>query len=128
MSLRSPMGRVLGLGSAKNGTSHWWSQRMTALALIPLTLWFTYTLVSFDRLDYAGVIAWIHVPWNAIALSLLVVVLMYHSMLGVQVVVEDYVHTGWRKVTTITLLNFTHIVLGAAGVFSVLRIAFGDRP
>ncbi len=128
MSLRSPMSRVLGLGSARDGTSHWWSQRMTAVAMTPLTLWFAYSLVSAGSLSYAAVVGWIHTPWHAVLLSLLIATLVYHSMLGIQVVVEDYVHVKWLKVLSIMFLNFAHIVVGVIGVFAVLRIAFGDHP
>jgi succinate dehydrogenase / fumarate reductase membrane anchor subunit len=125
MSLRSPIGRVLGLGSAKEGVSHWWGQRVSAVALVILTLWFVSALLRLGDLGHATVIAWIAAPMNAVLLSLLVGTSVYHSQLGVQVVVEDYVSHHGAKVATLLLLNFLHIVLAALGVFSVLRIAFG---
>jgi succinate dehydrogenase / fumarate reductase membrane anchor subunit len=125
MSLRSPIGRVLGLGSAKEGVGHWWGQRVSAVALVILTLWFVSALLRLGDLGHATVIAWIAAPMNAVLLSLLVGTSVYHSQLGVQVVVEDYVSHPGAKVATLMLLNFLHIVLAALGVFSVLRIAFG---
>ncbi|MBB6091790.1 succinate dehydrogenase / fumarate reductase membrane anchor subunit [Povalibacter uvarum] len=128
MSLRSPIGRVLGLGSAKEGVSHWWSQRVTAVALVLLTLWFASALLRLGDFSHAAVIAWIAMPFNAVLLSLLIGTALYHSQLGVQVVVEDYVVGHGLKVVTLLLLNFLHIALAALGIFSVLRIAFGAAP
>lgn len=125
MSLRSPIGRVLGLGSAKEGVGHWWGQRVSAVALVVLALWFVSSLLRLGDLGHASVVLWIASPVNAVLLSLLVGTVVYHSQLGVQVVVEDYVTHHGAKVATLLLLNFIHIVLAALGVFSVLRIAFG---
>lgn len=125
MSLRSPMGRVLGLGAAKNGVSHWWSQRVTSVALTLLGLWFAASLLRFPEFDRGLVLGWMGAPLNAVLLSLLIVTTAYHSMLGVQVIVEDYVAHKGAKIVTMLLLNFFHVVLGAVGVFAVLRVAFG---
>jgi succinate dehydrogenase / fumarate reductase, membrane anchor subunit len=125
MSLRSPIGRVLGLGSAKEGVGHWWTQRVTSVALVVLTLWFVSALLRLGDLGYPIVTAWMSSPLNAVLLSLLIVTAVYHSQLGVQVVVEDYVARHGTKVIVLLLLNFLHVVVGALGVFSVLRIAFG---
>lgn len=125
MSLRSPIGRVLGLGSAKEGVSHWWGQRVSAVALLLLALWFVSALLRLGDFSHASVVAWIATPMNAVLLSLLVGTTAYHSQLGVQVVVEDYVSHHGSKIATLVLLNFLHIVLAALGIFSVLRIAFG---
>jgi succinate dehydrogenase / fumarate reductase membrane anchor subunit len=124
MSLRSPVGRALGLGAAKEGVGHWWSQRISAIALVPLTLWFVTALLRLGTLEYAALIAWIGDPVNAVLLLLLTGTLIHHSLLGVQVVVEDYV-AGAAKVVTLLASNFLHVVLGALAVFAVLRIAFG---
>lgn len=128
MSLRSPIGRVLGLGSAKEGVSHWWSQRVTAVALVLLALWFASALLRLGDFSHGAVIAWIAMPFNAVLLSLLIGTALYHSHLGVQVVVEDYVVGHGLKVATLLLLTFLHIALAALGIFSVLRIAFGAAP
>jgi succinate dehydrogenase / fumarate reductase membrane anchor subunit len=125
MSLRSPIGRVLGLGTAKDGVGHWWSQRVTAVALVVLSLWFVSALLRLDDLNYALVTAWVAKPVNSVLLSLLVGTAVYHSQLGVQVVVEDYVTGNGAKVVTMLLVNFVHIALGALGIFAVLKIAFG---
>lgn len=124
MSLRSPMRRVTGLGAAKEGVSHWWSQRMTAVGLIVLTLWFVVSLLQFSSFDYNTVTAWMERPLNAVLLVLLVLTAVYHSQLGVQVVIEDYVHHG-TKIATMLVVNFIHVALAALGVFAVLRVAFG---
>jgi len=125
MSLRSPVGRVLGLGSAKEGVSHWWSQRVTAVALVLLGLWFACSLAQLGGFDQGTVVAWIATPTHAVLLSLLIGTAAYHSQLGVQVVIEDYVsNKGW-KIVTMLLVNFIHVAAAALGVFSVLRIAFG---
>ncbi|HEY2400309.1 MAG TPA: succinate dehydrogenase, hydrophobic membrane anchor protein [Steroidobacteraceae bacterium] len=124
-SLRSPLGTVVGLGSAKSGVHHWWLQRLTSIALVPLTIWFTVSLASLSSLDHVTVVAWMAQSWTALLLVLLVLVATYHSQLGVRVVVEDYVHnTGLRTVTLVTL-TFLHAFLAVAGVFAILKVAFG---
>ncbi len=92
MSLRSPLGKVLGMGSAKDGTAHWWAQRVSAVALIPLTLWFVFSLLTLPAFDYDTVRTWLSVPVSGFLAVLLVAVLAYHSYLGTTVIVEDYVH------------------------------------
>jgi succinate dehydrogenase / fumarate reductase, membrane anchor subunit len=125
MSLRSPIGRVLGLGAAKEGVSHWWSQRVTSVALLLLGLWFVSALLRMPNFSYELVTAWISAPVNAVLLLLLIGSLVYHSQLGVQVVVEDYVHHHGLKVATMLLLTFAHVVVAALAIFAVLRISFG---
>ncbi|HXS89601.1 MAG TPA: succinate dehydrogenase, hydrophobic membrane anchor protein [Steroidobacteraceae bacterium] len=125
MSLRSPIGRVLGLGAAKEGVSHWWSQRVTSVALLLLGLWFVASLLRMANFEYEAVIAWIAGPVNAVLLLLLIATLVYHSLLGVQVVVEDYVHHHGLKIGTMLLLTFAHWAVAALAIFAVLRIAFG---
>ena len=124
MSLRSPLGTVLGLGSAKQGAKHWWSQRVTAVGLVVLGAWFVVSLVCLGSFEFGAVTAWIGNPINATLLSLFIATLAYHSQLGVQVVLEDYVH-GATKTVCIVLSNFFHVIIAALGVMSVLRIAFG---
>jgi succinate dehydrogenase / fumarate reductase, membrane anchor subunit len=126
MSLRSPVGRALGLGSAGEGAGHWWTQRVSSVALVLLGLWFVCSLVRMPEMSYTAVTAWIASPVNAVLLSLLIGTMVYHSMLGVQVVVEDYVSHHAAKIVTMLVLNFLHYVLAALGIFSVLRIAFGS--
>jgi succinate dehydrogenase / fumarate reductase membrane anchor subunit len=119
------MGRVLGLGAAKEGVGHWWSQRVTSVALVILGLWFVSALLRLDDFSYPIVTAWIAKPVNSVLLILLVATAVYHSKLGVQVVVEDYVEHHGGKIVTMLLLNFVHVALGALGIFAILKIAFG---
>lgn len=126
MSLRSPMGRVLGLGSAKDGTAHWWAQRVSAVALIPLTLWFAISLLTLPALDYGTVRLWLSIPLSSLLAVLLVAVLTYHSYLGITVVIEDYVHSAGSKLLSLLLLRFLHVLVGGAGIFAILRVAFGS--
>jgi succinate dehydrogenase / fumarate reductase membrane anchor subunit len=126
MSLRSPVGRVLGLGSAKDGTGHWWAQRVSAVALIPLTLWFLLSLLALPTLDYATVRAWLSVPLSGLLAVLLVAVLTYHSYLGTTVVIEDYVHGAGSKILSLLLLKFLYVLVGGAGIFAILHVAFGS--
>ena len=123
MSLRSPLRRVLGLGSAGAGTDHWMGQRLSAVALVPLTLWFAISMLTLPALDFFSVNAWGASPLHAVPLVLLVVALVYHSSLGIQVVVEDYVHAPAIRVVVLVLLRLIHIALAVAGVFAVLLIA-----
>ncbi|MCZ6509344.1 MAG: succinate dehydrogenase, hydrophobic membrane anchor protein, partial [Alphaproteobacteria bacterium] len=91
MSLRSPLGRARGLGSAKSGTQHWWAQRLTAIALVPLTIWFVIAMVAATGSDYTTARAFIGNPVTAVLLVLLIVATFHHAQLGLQVVIEDYV-------------------------------------
>ena len=127
MSLRSPLGRVLGLGAAGEGAAHWWSQRVTAVALVLLTLWFLGALIALGRLDYAAIVAWLESPLTAVLMVLLVVTVVYHSQLGVQVVIEDYVAPKGVRVAALLASRFAHVLIGAVGVFAVLRVAFGGH-
>jgi succinate dehydrogenase / fumarate reductase, membrane anchor subunit len=124
-SLRSPLGTVTGLGSAKSGVHHWWLQRLTSIALVPLTIWFAVSLASLPSLDHVTVIAWMAQSWTALLLVLLVLVATYHSQLGVRVVVEDYVHNTGLRIVTLVTLTFLHAFLAVTGVFAILKVAFG---
>ena len=124
MSLRSPIGRVLGLGAAKQGFAHWWAQRVTSVALLLLGLWFVASLLRMPGFGYEVVVTWIAMPLNAVLLLLLIASLVYHSQLGVQVVVEDYVHHHGLKIVTMMLITFAHVVVAALAIFAVLRVAF----
>ena len=123
--LQSPLGRAMGLGSAKTGAEHWWAQRVTALALIPLGLWFAASLVALAGADRAAVLAWLHAPVQAILAVLLLIGVFYHSALGLQVVIEDYVGAEWLKIASLTAMRLVSFGLAVAGIFAVLRIAFG---
>jgi len=125
MNLRTPISRARGLGSAKEGVNHWWAQRMTAVALTPLSLWFVISLVFLVHAEHAEVVHWIANPLNTVLLVLLLVSTFYHAMLGLQVVIEDYVHVEGVKLAALLLMKFLLIVLGTLAVLAVLRIAFG---
>ncbi len=125
MSLRSPLGRVLGLGSARDGSRQWWAERVTSVALVPLTLWFLFSLLLLPALDYETVRAWLAVPVSSFLAILTVAVLSYHSYLGTTVVVEDYVHGAGMKILSLLALRFLHVLFGGASIFAILRVAFG---
>ena len=125
MSLRSPLGRVLGLGTAKDGTAHWWGQRVSAVALALLGLWFAWSLATAPGFSHTEVVAAIEQPFNAVLLLLLSVTMAYHSYLGIQVVIEDYVHAPGLKLITLLLSRFAHIVLAVAAIYSILKIGLG---
>ncbi|MDB6008657.1 MAG: fumarate reductase, rane anchor subunit [Gammaproteobacteria bacterium] len=124
MSLRSPLGKVLGTGSAKEGVHHWWLQRLTSIALVPLTIWFVVSLLSLPSFEHVTVVSWMAQESTALLLILFILVATWHSQLGVRVVVEDYVHGG-SKTLTLVLTTFIHAVVAAAGIFAVLKVAFG---
>jgi len=126
MSLVTPLNRVLGLGTATGAAEHWWHQRLTAVALIPLALWFAYALTTLPSLDYAAVTGWVHRPVTSILLILFVGAAAYHTFLGVQVVVEDYVAGKGSRVISLMASAFVHTGLAVAAVFSILKIAFGS--
>jgi succinate dehydrogenase / fumarate reductase membrane anchor subunit len=124
-SLRSPLGTVSGLGSAKGGVHHWWLQRLTSIALVPLAIWFTVSILSLPSMDHVTVITWMAQSWTALLLIVLVLVATYHSQLGVRVVIEDYVHNTGMKTLTLVIVTFAHALLAVAGVFAILKVAFG---
>ena len=125
MSLRSPLGRVLGLGSAKDGTDHWLAQRISAVALALLGSWFVVSLAMLGTVKYGNVIAFLGEPLNGVLMALLCVTLAYHSYLGVQVVVEDYVHTKGTKIVLLIVSRFAHVFVAVASVYAILRIGIG---
>ena len=125
MSLRSPLSRVLGSGSAKEGTDHWWTQRVTALALLILGPWFLVSIAQLDNYSQADLTGWVANPFNAVMLLLASLTLSWHSMLGVQVVVEDYVHAAGLKVVSLILSKFIHVFLCVAAALAVLKVALG---
>ena len=123
--LRTPLSRARGLGSAKQGVHHWWAQRITAVALIPLVTWFAISLIMLSGADYAVVRAWIGSPVVMVLLTLTIVIGLHHGQLGMQEVVEDYVHSEGLKLALIVLLRFTAVFFGLAAIVAILRIGFG---
>jgi succinate dehydrogenase / fumarate reductase, membrane anchor subunit len=123
--LRTPLSRARGLGSAKEGVHHFWAQRITAVALIPLVVWFAISLIMMSGADYAVVRAWIGSPAVMVLLTLTIVIGLHHGQLGMQEVVEDYVHSEGMKLALIVLLRFIAVFFGLAALVAILRIGFG---
>jgi succinate dehydrogenase / fumarate reductase, membrane anchor subunit len=128
VSLRSPLGRVLGLGAAGHGVHDWWRQRVTSIALLPLGVWLLVALSSLPSFDHATVIAWIASGWTPVLLALFVVVAAQHSQLGLRVIIEDYVHHAGVRTATLLVVSFAHVLLAAAALFAVLKLAVGAQP
>lgn len=127
MGIRTPLARARGLGSARDGTSHWWWQRLTAVALIPLSVWFVYSL--FDMIingDHESVITWLSAPIPAMLMVLLLVALFYHAKLGMQVIIEDYVHTEPFKIFLLLTNAFLMFIMAMTSIFAVVKIHFLD--
>jgi succinate dehydrogenase / fumarate reductase membrane anchor subunit len=123
--MRSPLGRAIGLGSAKEGVEHWWMQRITAVALVPLTLWFVIAIIGLVGADLETMQNWVSRPLPAILLVLLLIAIFYHVSLGLQVVVEDYVHAELAKLGLITVIRLLCFAFAVAGIFAVFSIAVG---
>lgn len=123
--MRSTLDPTQDLGSAHEGVGHWWMQRVTAVALVPLTLWFAASLIARARDDYGSFILWLRTPFTTVLMVLLLIALFYHMALGLQVVVEDYVHADRIKIPTVVAIHLASFALAAAGIVITLRIAFG---
>ena len=126
MSLRSPLGKVRGLGSAKEGTKHWWYQRLTAIALVPLSLWFAVSVMTYASADYQVALEWMHSPLITTLFLMLIAALFYHAQLGLQVVIEDYVHVEWLKIGGLITMKFACIALATLSVVCVIRLSLGS--
>ena len=125
MSLRAPLNQVLGLGTAKDGTGHIWRQRISGIALVLLGLWFVASVVSLPALQYDAVIDFISRPLNSVLMLLTCLAVAYHSNLGVQVVIEDYVHANGLKLAALILSRFAHVFVAALSVYAILLIGLG---
>jgi succinate dehydrogenase / fumarate reductase membrane anchor subunit len=121
--LRSPLGRVRGAGSAKSGTHHWWMQRVTSIALLPLTIWFIVSLATSAGMTHGEVLLWIGSPFNAVLLLALIALTFHHTASGLQVVIEDYTKQEWLKIGLILAVKGFCWLLGIAAALAVLRIA-----
>ena len=122
-SYRTALGRARGLGAAKHGVGHWISQRVTAVALVPLGLWALYSGLTLSRLGFDGAQAWMHSPLNAVLAILLVVAAFVHMRIGMQEVIEDYIHKTSTKTVLLLLNLFVPILAGVLAVFCILKIA-----
>jgi succinate dehydrogenase / fumarate reductase membrane anchor subunit len=125
MSMRTPLARVRGLGSAKSGAHHWWGQRLSAIALVPLLLWFMASLTTATTMEYATAVEWMRCPWNSTLLILMIGAMFYHAQLGLQVVFEDYISSHWLQVTSIIVVRFLAFLLAVVSIIAVLSIALG---
>lgn len=125
MSLQTPLARVKGLGSARRGAEHWWRQRLSAVALLPLSLWFIYELTTLNSLEYGAARAWVLTPATAALLTLFIPTLFYHAQAGLQVVVEDYVKPEGLKLAIIALVKFTAAVGAVVALLAVAKIHLG---
>lgn len=121
--LRHPLKFARGLGSSQSGAGHWWTQRVTAAALAVLMIWFVVTVLSLLHADYATALATVARPWNAILLIAFLITMFWHAVLGLQVIIEDYVHTRWKEVLSLVLIKFLAVLGALASVLAVLRIA-----
>jgi succinate dehydrogenase / fumarate reductase, membrane anchor subunit len=124
--MQSPLGRVLGLGSAKEGVEHWWRQRTTALALVPLVLWFVISVIGMIGADRMAMVAWMHSPMPAVLMIVLIVATFYHAALGLQVVIEDYVHGEAMRLTAVVVIRALCVLFVVRGVLAVLTLAFAS--
>jgi succinate dehydrogenase / fumarate reductase membrane anchor subunit len=120
--LRSPLGQARGLGSARAGSHHWWAQRLTALALVPLTLWFIFSVIHLSGASHQAVIDWLSVPLTLGLMLALIVATFHHLQLGVQVVIEDYVHYERIKIGAVLAVKALSILLALVCIVSVLKI------
>ena len=125
MQMRSHLGRVRGLGSWNDGVHHWWMQRLTGIALVPLCLWFVFSVVGLAGADLATMTDWVGRHYNPVLLILFVICLFHHAQLGLQVVVEDYIHAESTKITCIVLIKLGALLLAACSAFAVIRLTFG---
>ena len=125
MNLRSPRSVAVGLGSAKHGFSHWWWQRVTAVALIPLTLWFVYSIVFLMNNDYDQATTWLASPVNATLMLVFHFAVLFHAQTGLQVVIEDYIHTKWINLTLLLVVKFAAVIMAVLATISVLQVALG---
>lgn len=123
MKYRTALYGVRGLGSAKDGTRHWWMQRVTALALVPLTPWLAFSFARLASMSHAEALAWVSSPLTTVLLLATILALAYHAQLGLQVVIEDYVHREYTKLAALIGVKFLTLLLGLASVVAVLRVA-----
>ena len=122
MKYRSALGNVRGLGSARSGTHHWWMQRVTAIALLPLMLWLAFSLARLGAMSYSDAQAWLQSTVNAVLMLAALAAIFYHARLGLQVVIEDYVQREGLKFAALIGLKFLTLLLGLASALAVLRV------
>ena len=123
MSIRTPLARVRGLGTAKDGTHHWWMQRVTSIALVPLVLWFAFSMLRYSRAEYEVFQHWLSHPINAGLMVTFLFAVFYHAKLGMQVIYEDYVRPEWAMYVALLVTQFVRFLQGAISIVAVLKIA-----
>jgi len=123
-NLRTPLSQVKGLGSAKEGTGHFWVQRLTAIGLIPMVIWITFAVARLPSMSQADIHAWLGNPFSAVMMIIFLIAAFWHAKLGLQVVIEDYVSDHAVRTVAIIAVNLISVALAVVGVFSVLHIAF----
>jgi len=126
MEFRSQLGRVRGLGASHGAVHHFWVQRVSGIALIPLVIWFVFSASTVVSADLAGFKAWVGTHYNPVLLILLILTMFHHAILGLQVVIEDYVHGEAAKLTTLIVTKFAFYLIGACAIFAVIRLTFGS--
>jgi len=126
MSMKTPLNRARGSGSTKDGTEHWWAQRLTGVALVPLMIWFVFSVISLAGADFATFKAWAGDYGRAVLLILLIISMFHHTQLGLQVVIEDYVHKEAMKVSMLVVMKFTVYLCAASCLLAVLKFALGS--
>ena len=124
MNYQTPLGRARGLGSAREGSHHWWRQRVTAVALVPLTLWFAVSVAGLPTVGHGDAVRWISNPWHTILLLSFILISFYHAILGLRIVIEDYIHSDWLKVFSMLGVKLVMAFLALASAFAVLSIVF----
>ena len=120
--LRSPLGRARGLGSARAGAAHWWAQRLTAVALVPLTLWFISAVIQLQGADQHGAVVWLSAPVPLVLMLALILATFHHLQLGLQVVLEDYVHDHAMKLASVLAMKAACVLLALACIVAVLKL------
>ena len=126
MEMRSQLGRVRGLGSNKEGSHHFWVQRLSGIALVPLVLWFVFSGINMVGADLATFTAWVGAHYNPLLLILLILTMFHHAQLGLQVIIEDYIHGEAAKITSLILMKFAVVLIGGSAIFAVIRLTFGS--
>jgi len=125
--LRSPLAKAKGLGASGDASYHFWLQRLTALALIPLTIWFCFSVALLSEASYSGVLAWFASPFNAVMMIVIVLVSFQHAHLGLQIVIEDYVSSYRYRLIAILAVKFISYFMMALGVYSIIKLALGSN-
>jgi len=121
-SYRTPLRFALGSGASRSGTSHWWLQRISAAALVPLVLWFALSAASLPSATHAEIVHWLTLPWNTLTLFFLLIVMFYHAAIGIQVVIEDYIHPSALKLCVRVTAHLLLLVLALPAVYTLIRI------